>query len=335
MTRLKRKKSVTNATERTTSHDVRFGTPELVAQYRAGRIAPGHDTIIEIGAGAGFQTAAFAKLAKKVIAVDIDAERLARGSFPENVVAIPGDALDASVIARIKGEIVGSAAVFLDPERPAQSKHRTLAEIQPDIHEFLDAYGAITKDIAIELPPFLERKEIPRGAEIEYLSVDGQLNRLTCYFGALRRDDVSVVQAPGNERIAHTGRLPGMREDLDIREARFVLEPDAALGHAGLVVLALPAHYRKLPLGKKLNFLASKKPYGPWFRSYRIVARGDEGMIRRAMTRHPPQAVILHGALDPAQQRELLASYKPLCYGKERVHLFIGHERILAVRERQ
>src|SRR3989338_587977 len=70
MTRLKKQKELGSGSK----EDVRFGTPEAVASYRAQRLAElKPDTIIEIGAGAGFQTQAFAKVAK-VIAVEIDKE---------------------------------------------------------------------------------------------------------------------------------------------------------------------------------------------------------------------------------------------------------------------
>jgi SAM-dependent methyltransferase len=333
MTRLKRKKEVTNPTEKTTQSDVRFGTPELVAKYRADRLVPGHDTVIEIGAGAGFQTAAFAKTAKKVIAVDVDAERLSRATFPDNVVAIAGDALDPKIIAKIKKEVIGTAVVFLDPERPASSTRRTIEEISPNPNAFLEAYKEITEDIAIELPPFLNESEIPKRVEREYLSVDGQLNRLTIYTGALAKSTISVVRLPDAERVEHTGHQPPMREDLDPKTARYILEPDAALAHAALEALVLPAHYRRIPLGRKTLFLASKAPTTKWFRSYKIVAQGQDDAIRRALLKRPPAAVILHGALEPKQQRELLASYKPLCHGEGRLHLFWGRTRYLTTRE--
>ena len=328
MTRLKRRKEVENASEATTPDDVRFGTPELVAQHRAKRLRA--DTIVEIGAGAGFQTGAFAAIAKRVIAVDIDPERLSRAHFPQNVIPIAGDALDPATIRIIKERLDGKVAVFLDPERPASSTHRTLSEVRPFIPKFLDMYAAISEDIAIELPPFLDAKEIPGKCEREYLSVDGQLNRLTAYFGGLRACDVSVVRLPGEERIEHNGRRPGLVENLD--EARFVLEPDAALAHAGLVPLALPAHYRRIP-GKKPAFLASKRPASGWFRAYRIVAAGDDATIRRALARRPPAAIILHGSVSQDDQRRILASYRPLCHGDGRLHLFIGRQRYLTTRE--
>ncbi len=72
MTRLKTKKDLVG-----TPNDVRFGTPELVANYRAKRLAKLQpDTIIELGAGAGFQSNAFAKVAKNVIAVEMQQEYL-------------------------------------------------------------------------------------------------------------------------------------------------------------------------------------------------------------------------------------------------------------------
>ena len=75
------------------------------------------------------------------------------------------------------------------------------------------------------------------------------------------------------------------------------------------------------------------RPASGWFRTYRIHAAGDDTIIRRALTRHPPAAVILHGAITPQEQREILVSYKPLCHGTGRSHLFLARERYLTTRE--
>lgn len=318
MTRLKRRKELPS-TER---DDVRFGTPDLVAAYRARRIAElKPDTIIEVGAGAGFQTRAFASAAK-VIAIDIDKERMSRGSFPEGCVRIAGDALDAGVIGQARKEATGKVAVFLDPERAPAAEHRRLSDIKPDVLGFIERYGAISQDIAIELPPFLS--EAPLGCEREYLSVDGKLNRLTIYLGALRKSELSVVKLPGGERIEHSGPLPYLRET-EVKKY-YLLEPDAALDHAGLTSVALTIPVQSVAFGRKQCYFAEQRG-GPFFTTYKVLAIGKDQVRKSLMS---CGTLILHGSMSANDQRTLLRELNRMCKGHKRLHLFIGQQWCLA-----
>ena len=328
MTRLKRKKELPS----TNKNDVRFGTPSEIAEYRAQRLAAVHpDTIIDVGAGAGFQTIAFSKVAAKVIAIDIDKERLERGEFPANVTIIAGDALDKSVIEQVKALATGKIAVFLDPERPPESAHRSIDEIKPNIFNFVKEYGAITKDIAIELPPFLE--SIPLECEREYASIDYRLNRLTIYMGALMQSGVSVVQLPSGARIESEGgdekHDDATNDDgtqIIITQSRaphgkYLLEPDAALVQAGIVKEALPPEASTLLLGKKRTYIADTLPSNTFFKTYRVLFIGKKG-IAGALREH--EAVIVHGSMSEQEQKKILKELTPFCKGRGRAHLFIG-----------
>jgi len=313
MTRLKRKKDLPSGHD----DDVRFGTPSMVAEYRAERLCEHADTMVEVGAGAGFQTRAFRMFCDHVIAVDIDVARLERGDFPKDVVVIAGNALAQDVFAQVKAACTGRIVVFLDPERPPRAKERTLDEVKPDLKNFVDLYSELG-DVAIELPPFLT--EIPWVCEREYLSVDGELNRLTVYLGQLKKCDVSVVRLPEWKRVEHSGELP-KKTDMTIENPKYVLVPDRALEHAGLTMKILPERFQKLSLGNKRVFL-TETSVSSLFATYEIHARGKKEEILACLSEC--QAVILHGKLSPNEQRALLRELNPYCTGKRRAHLFIG-----------
>ncbi len=335
MTRLKRSKGIEGE-----KGDVRFGTPALVAEYRAQRLSAHADTIVEIGAGAGFQTRAFARHVPRVVAIEIDAQRLARAQLPSNATPVAGDALDPAVIARARDAIEGRAVVFLDPERPPASQQRTLAELRPDIARFLDLYSPISSDIAIELPPFLAASQIPWPCEREYLSVDGELNRLTLYMGRLARCEVSVVRLPSGERIEQAGATPqpqdggdgGASATADAAAPRFILEPDRALAQAGLVALALPANAVRVALGKRDVFLSREPPRNGFFKVYEVLARGAREDVPRMLERRGCGTVILHGALSQDEHAARLAALGRGLKGGARLHVFWGEEALVARR---
>src|SRR3989338_5246767 len=79
-----------------TPEDIRWATPEIVAQYRAQRLSC--DTIVDLGCGIGFQTFAFATTCKHVYAIEIDKEKIKRAENNatflglKNITFIHGDA---------------------------------------------------------------------------------------------------------------------------------------------------------------------------------------------------------------------------------------------------
>jgi hypothetical protein len=326
MSRLKRKKLLPSGH----ANDVRFGTPLEVAQYRAKRISllkP--DVIIEVGAGAGFQTAAFARAAKKVIAVEIDAQRLGRAKLAENVVPITGDAMGDKTIQQVRAHAGGNAVVFLDPQRPASAKQRMLSDIQPDIGEFIKKYSEFADAIAIELPPFL--RDIPFDCEKEYISIDGKLNRLTIYCGRLKQANLSVV------RLSSKGGMPAVihadaaqQQESSAVDPIYLLEPDTALAHAGLVPAALEGNpagrkiaVREIKHANRSAYLTSEKVDSPWFVSYRILAAGEKSVLARLAK---CGKLTLHGSLSPDEQKALQLRLNRLCKGTQHLHLFIAEK---------
>ncbi|WP_269850008.1 hypothetical protein [Methanosarcina horonobensis] len=60
-----------------------------------------------------------------------------------------------------------------------------------------------------QMPP----ERIPFDCEKEYISLDGQLNRLTLYFGGLKQYDRLAVALPAGEGlVSKDGWLPQVRE---------------------------------------------------------------------------------------------------------------------------
>ncbi|MBI1968696.1 class I SAM-dependent methyltransferase, partial [Candidatus Woesearchaeota archaeon] len=127
-----------------TAEDIRVGTSQLVAEYRAERLKC--DTIADLGCGVGFQSFAFAKTCKKVFAVERDARKLetaqknAEALGIKNITFLHGDALDPAIIKKLKSCDV----VFCDTERPLGEARRTMETIQPPPLELLQAYSPIT-----------------------------------------------------------------------------------------------------------------------------------------------------------------------------------------------
>ncbi|MBR9701151.1 hypothetical protein GOV11_04770 [Candidatus Woesearchaeota archaeon] len=322
MTRLKRKEDLDSESQ----DDALFGTPWEVADYRAERMCIDVDTVIEVGAGTGFQTQAFSERARKIIAVDIDGERLKRAQFDRSVTIIQGDVLEIEVFNKIKKNIEGRVVVFLNPQRPTASKARTLSEISPNPERFVEAFKEITADIAIEVPPFLD--DVPWDCEREFMSIGGELNRQTIYMGNLKKCDLSVVRLPEWKRVEHTG-VPPQLASTQLENPQYILDPDKALIRAGIVAKALPAKYQEIPLGNRRVF-ATEELGGSIFKTYKILATGTKEEMLAKIPELDAVMVVLQSAISEREQKSLLREFNNACTGIKRFHVFMGDKFYIA-----
>ncbi|HEY9205424.1 MAG TPA: methyltransferase domain-containing protein [Candidatus Methanoperedens sp.] len=216
------------------SEGMQLATPEIVAKYIAKRLKT--NTIADLGCGIGGQVIFFAKACKKVYAVERNPEKLeyARKNCAlygvDNVEFILGDALSES----IKKKVSDADIIFSDPARPLSERERTLEHLEPPITEILKIYSDVTEELAFHAPPQMPPERIVLDCEREYLSLNGQLNRLTLYFGALKECECSAVVIPGEERL-YSSNAPDMP---DIKEGPlgvYVYEPEPSVVKANLL----------------------------------------------------------------------------------------------------
>ena len=332
----------------------RFATPAAVALYRADRLAC--DTIVDLCSGFGFQTFAFAKTCKQVIAVEKNPDAVAQArKYAEklglkNILFICGDALSPDVLRKIQKADV----VFCDPQRAPAEKERALATIQPDIQEILAAYGKITPNIALELPPHISNTVFD--AEYEYLSVDGALNRLTLYFGTLKQTEKSVVLLPENKRIVSSPSKTALHSISSFSQIPsslqylYLSEPNPALALSGLFYEAFcaSADAEKIENSfvhkdivqvvreKKIYFLSTHHISSPFFVSYNILetipysgSLEEKQKLKMLLQERHALHVILKYSLDPqAYWRERTFFEKGLS-GTKTLYLFAFDQALI------
>jgi len=254
---------------------IRFATPKEPAIYRAEKLKC--NSLVEIGAGIGGQTLAFAKTCKKVLAIEInkkDAEILKENLEKlkiKNVELIVGDALSKEVITKV--EKFKPEIIFCDTARKPEGE-RLIKDIEPDIKKLLKEYSKITKKIAIEIPPFTKDIDsLKEEFEKEFISLDKKLNRLTLYFNELKEVETSVISLPKKEKITSEKIETKVNEANSILNFSYLYEIDPALTLAKLEnELASSFELEKIKIENKEYFL-SKKPYSSEFLSkYKILA---------------------------------------------------------------
>jgi SAM-dependent methyltransferase len=168
-------------------------TPRLgshIAQRFQGRV------VLETCCGAGFVTIELAKVAKKVVAVDINAESLKQAQhnvaledLQDQVEFLHGDILDPALLKKISDV----DAAILDPVWGGQ----TLKGMSPPADQLFQVVNAKTANIALILPPFIDKASLERFPpyELEELYLDDELALLCLFFGSLKKSQRSEFRA--------------------------------------------------------------------------------------------------------------------------------------------
>jgi len=256
-----------------TREDLRFATPDIVADCRASRLKC--KAIADFGCGIGGQSMAFAKVCKKVYAIDNDERKISyfkknaeiRGL--KNIEFINADFL----YEKLKNKIKDAGIIFCDPSRAIEERERNIESLAPIIEKILQIYPE--KGFAIEIPPQISPEKIKYDCEKEYISLDFALNRLTLYFKKLRKCNVSVVSLPEKFRIENDGN----KKELESNEClSYIYEVDSAIIKAGLLEnLAFSIKnplflYRK---NKKTILTSDYKIKNPFLRGYKVLGKSD------------------------------------------------------------
>jgi SAM-dependent methyltransferase len=210
-----------------------------VAAQRATRLAAyGH--VADLGCSIGGDALALATAGVQVTAVDRDPLRLAL--CRANAEAL---ALDARITTLQRDLLVeappGADALFCDPGRRAGGRRRfSGAAYEPPLAHVL-SWRDRTPALALKLAPGVDPAELPLDAELEFVSLDGELKEAALWCGPLattaRRATLLQSDHPG-QITTHT-----MTRDDPATEppaaclppAAFFYEPDPAIIRAGLV----------------------------------------------------------------------------------------------------
>jgi SAM-dependent methyltransferase len=206
---------------------------EVVARYRARRYQEaGVQSVADLGCGIGGDAIALAAQAD-VTGVEWDALRLAMAQENARVYGVghhfhPLQA-DLRELAPLPVE-----AIFADPARRDESGRRfySVHDYQPPL-SFIEQWRATTPQAGVKISPGVDYAELPTEAEVEFISVAGEVREGVLWFGGLHSGvQRRATLLPGK----HT--LTSSQDASDIAVTRpqaYLYEPDGAVIRAHLV----------------------------------------------------------------------------------------------------
>ncbi len=205
-----------------------------VANHRAERYQ-GYAQIIDLGCSIGGDTLA---LAEAALTIGIDRNPLRLAIANANM-----DALGLKAVF-IQSDLISSfpcirpsplTALFFDPARRAGGRRILSVE---RYHPPLSTVVSWLPDfpaVGVKISPAVQLREItPYDAEIEFISLRGELKEAVLWFGGLKTGKRGATILPGPHMMCHDGSALETDEIIS-QPLRFFYEPDPAVIRAGLV----------------------------------------------------------------------------------------------------
>jgi len=208
-----------------------------VAAHRAARLAPcGH--VADLGCGIGGDTLALAAAGARVTAVERDPLRLAMARTNAEALGL-GERIDWLLRDLSIAEPPPADALFSDPGRRAGGQRRFQVErYDPPLSRVL-AWQARTPALAVKVAPGIDLTAAPTDAEVEFVSLDGELKEAVIWCGPLARvaRQATLVSSDANVPTHTLWAAHGAaRATVPVTEPDAMLyEPDPAVIRAGLV----------------------------------------------------------------------------------------------------
>lgn len=244
-----------------------------IAAYRAGRYA-GARTVVDLACGLGGDLVALAGVAQGVTGIDRDdlAVALARANL--RAVGRMATVVQADVRQWTPS---GGEWVFFDPGRRSGGRRiQHVRDYQPPL-SVVDGWLGQVGGLGVKLSPGVAIDELAAylpQAELEFISVAGELKEAVLWLGGLRHESArraTLLPEGGDTPIA---TLTGGRADeieLVLSDPQAVLyEPDPAVLRAGLV-RHLARDLGAAMLSDDIAFLtAAERVATPWVRAYQI-----------------------------------------------------------------
>jgi hypothetical protein len=207
-----------------------------VASYRAGRYA-GFRLVVDLGCSIGGDSLA---LAQKTFVLGVDQDRLRLAMAQANAAALGLKEQLRFVRADLTQPLPfipldNQTALFFDPARRAEGRRIfSIREYQPPLavlRLWQDSFPAT----GVKISPGVDLAELAEyDAEIEFISLRGELKEAVLWFGPLRSAWRRATLLPGEHTLASETGIP--QDPLPLSAPReYIYEPDPAVLRAGLV----------------------------------------------------------------------------------------------------
>lgn len=285
-------------------------TAFAVAVYRVQRFA-GQERLLDLGCSVGGDTLALAALAP-TIGVDLDLVRL--GMARANLQAFGlGDLthfIQADLTSPLPLSLPGAAGVFFDPaRRSGEQRIHSVRHYQPPL-SILESWLSRFPATGVKLSPGVRLDELSLyPAEVEFISLNGDLKEAALWFGPLRTARRRATVLPGAHSLYDATETGSAEAALPLGPPRaYLYEPDPAVLRAGLVQ-ALGEQLDAAQLDPDIAYLtAERRIETPFAHSWPVETWFPFGLkrLRAALRQRGVTEVVVKKRGSPLQPEALI-----------------------------
>jgi hypothetical protein len=217
---------------------------QALSTYRVQRFAP-FDRLADLGCSIGGDTLSLAAQAP-TLAIDLDALRLALAQANLQALGLAQRArlVRADLADLLPLHLNASLALFFDPaRRSGERRIFSVEDYQPPL-SILERWLPFCPALGVKISPGVDLDELrPYDAEVEFISLKGELKEAVLWFGPLKTAHRRATLLPGPHTLASSSE-PSQSVPENGSPARLILlsqpgaylyEPDPAILRAGLV----------------------------------------------------------------------------------------------------
>lgn len=188
--------------------------------------------VADLGCGIGADSLALAEVVPKVTAVELDP---IRSALTENNTYACGKKKNIKVVEGDWTVMSFSAeAAFIDPARRVDGKRVfSLHAMQPPLAKIIELQVNIP-NLLVKVAPGVSHAEVPEDAEVEFVSLKGEMKEALLRFGALKKGfRRCATLLPSGEQLTS---LDDKEPEIVVGEVKkFLYEPDPTVLRAKLV----------------------------------------------------------------------------------------------------
>ena len=232
-------------------------TGERIARHIAKRFKP-EWKVADLTCGLGGNTIFLAQQVSKVIAVDLEEEKIACAR--ENALAYQVnnkiDFIVGDAFLNISPDV---DAFFLDParDRAGDTKTRSFLNSRPSLLDLLPKLFEVTKNVAVKISPafsYEELDELPEAPEVEIISEDNNCKVAMLWFGDFKTAKHRATGFKGEEFFSFTDEVETIRKISPLK--KYLYEPNKAISKAHLID-EVAAKFSLAKINYNLSFLTS------------------------------------------------------------------------------
>jgi hypothetical protein len=281
---------------------------QAVADYRAQRFAA-FERLFDLGCSIGGDTLALAAYAP-TIGIDLDPLRLAMARANLNAAGLGDRAafVQADLLNPLPARITANAGLFFDPARRSGAQRAfSVRDYQPPL-SVLRSWGLAGAALGVKISPGVDLAELTGyDAEIEFVSLCGELKDALLWFGPLRTARRRATVLPGAYTLATSPDMSELPARLS-QPLAWLYEPDPSILRAGLVRL-LAEQLDAAQLDADIAYLtAERRIETPFARAWAVEAWFPFGVkrLRAELRQRGVSQVVIKKRGSPLQPEDLL-----------------------------